>query len=68
MPPHLLANFEKQKYIAPTVNGAYARNNLPEIKDGAYVINLDEEKSIRAHWIALYVNSDNEVEYIPKEI
>ena len=26
---------------------------------GAYVINLDEYKSIRTHWIALYVNGDN---------
>ena len=27
--------------------------NLPKIKDGAYVINLDEFKSIGSHWIAL---------------
>ena len=68
MPSHLLANFEKQKYIEPIVNGVYARNNISEIKDGVYVINLDEQKSIGAHWIALYVNGDNGVEYIPKEI
>ena len=48
---------------------------VPEIKDKAYVINLDEYKSIGTHWIALYVNGDNVtyfdsvgVEYIPKEI
>ena len=40
-------------------NGGYWRNNLPEIKDGAYVINLDECKSKETHWIALYVNDDN---------
>ena len=34
-----------------------SRDNLPDkIKDGAYVINLDEYSDIGAHWIALYVN------------
>ena len=38
-----LINFEIQKYHnQPTFNGVYSRNNLPKIKDGAYVINLDE--------------------------
>ena len=48
MPPPPLTNFEIQKYYQkePTFNGAYSRDNLPkrhftEIKDGAYVINLD---------------------------
>ena len=36
-------------------NGVYSRNNLPnKIKDGAYVINLDEHKDIGTHWIALF--------------
>ena len=58
----------------PKFNGIYSRNNLPKIKDKACVINLDECKSIRTHWIAFYVNGDNVtyfssfgVEYIPKE-
>ena len=72
-----MSNFETQKYYQnePKFIGAYSRNNLPEIKDEAYVINLDEYKSIGTHWIALYVNGDNvtyfdsvRVEYIPKEI
>ena len=29
-------------------------------KEMAYIINLDEHKSIVIHWIALYVNNDNE--------
>ena len=33
-------------------------NNLRKIKDGAYVIILDEYQSIRTHWIALYVNGN----------
>ena len=77
MPPHPLTNFEIQKYYEnePKFNGVYSRNNLPKIKDGAYVINLDEYKSIGTHWIALYVNDNNVtyfdsfgVEHIPKEI
>ena len=45
------------------------------IKDGAYIINLDEYESIGTHWISLYVNDNNVtyfdnfgVEHIPKEI
>ena len=43
MPPHSLKNFETQKYYQNEAkfNGVYSRNNLPKIKDGAYVTNLD---------------------------
>ena len=56
-------------------NGVYSRNNIPKTKDGAYVTNIYEYKSIGSHWIPLYVNDDNVtyfdsfgVEHIPKEI
>ena len=56
-------------------NGAYSRNNLPKIKDGAYVINLNEYKSIGTYLIVLSVNNNNViyfdsfvVEQIPKII
>ena len=39
--------------------GVYSRNTLFKIKDGRYVVNLDEYKSVRTHWIDLYVNGDN---------
>ena len=77
MRPHPLTNFEIQKYYQnePKFNGVYSRNNLPKIKGGAYIINLDEYESIGTQWIALYVNENNvtyfdsiEVEHIPKEI
>ena len=44
MPPHLLTNFEIQKYYQnePRFNGVYSRDNLRKIKDKAYIINLDE--------------------------
>ena len=43
MPSHPLKNFAIQKYYQnePKFNGAYSRNNLPQIKDESYVINLD---------------------------
>ena len=31
------------------INGVYSRNNLAKIKDGKYVINLDEYKLIGTH-------------------
>ena len=56
---HPLTNFDIQKYYQneSKLNGVYSRNNLPKIKDGAYVINLDEYKSIETHWIVLFVNN-----------
>ena len=35
-------------------NLSLTRNNLPNIKDGAYVINLYEYESIETHWIAYF--------------
>ena len=57
MPPYLLTNFEMQKYYQnePRFNGVYSRDNLQEkIKDGAYIINLDEQSDIVTYWTALY--------------
>ena len=77
MLPHLLTNFEKQKYYEnePRFNGAYSRDNFAEIKDGAYIINLYEYSGIGTHWVALYVRNNDVtyfdsfgVEHIPKEI
>ena len=44
MPPHSLTNFEIQKYYQneSEFNDVYLRNNLPKIKDGVFVTNLDE--------------------------
>ena len=64
IPPHPLTNFEIQKYKnEPRFNGVFWRNNLPKkIKDGAYVINLDEYADVGTHWIALFCNR-NEIVY-----
>ena len=62
MPSNPLTNFEIQKYYQnePRFNGVYSRDNLTEVKDGAYIINLDKYFDIGIHWVALYVhNGDN---------
>ena len=76
--PHPLTNFEIQEYYQnePRFNGVSSRDNLPNtIKNGAYVINLDEYRNIGTHWVALYVNNKTiiyfdsfGVEHTPKEI
>ena len=75
MPLHPLTEIQKYYQNESKFNGVYSRNSSPKIKDGAYVINLDEFKSIGTHWIALHVNGNNiicfdsfGVEHIPKEI
>ena len=83
IPPHTLTNFEIQAYYQnePRFNGVFSRDNLPErgstneVKNGAYVINLDEYHDIGTHWVALYVNNKTVtyfdsfvVEHISKEI
>ena len=64
MPPHPLTNFEIQKYYQnePRFNGVYSRDNLQKIKDGTYIINLNEYSDIGTHWVALYVQN-NDVTY-----
>ena len=52
MPPHPLTNFEIPKYYQNKArfNGVYSRDNLPKtIKDGSYVINLDEYVDVGTH-------------------
>ena len=78
MPPYPLTNFERQKYYQnkPRFNGVFPRNYLPKkLKDGAYVINLDEHADVGTHWIALFCNRNEiayfdsfGIEHIPEEI
>ena len=77
-PPYPLTNFEIREYYKnePRFNGVFSRDNLPNaIKNGAYIINLDEYHDIGTHWVALYVNNKTityfdsfGVGHIPKEI
>ena len=40
----------------PRFNGVYSRNDLPRIKYGAYVINMDDENSKGTHWVSLIIH------------
>ena len=77
MPPHPQTNFDIQKYYQneSRFNSVCSRDNLPKIRDGVYVINLDEYSDIVTYWVALYVHNNDVtyfdsfgVEHIPKEI
>ena len=57
-----LTNFEMQKYYQnePKIKAVYSQSNLPKIiKDGGYLVNFDEYKSVQMHWIALYTNGNS---------
>ena len=76
--PHSLTNFNIQSYYQNELifNDVFSRNNLPKkIKDGAYVINLDEYADVCTHRIALCFNRSEivyldsfGVEHVPEEI
>ena len=77
MPPHPFTNFKIQKYYQsePRFNSVYSKDSLSKIKDGDYIINLDEYSHTGTHWVALHVNNNYAtyfdsfgVEHIPKEI
>ena len=57
----------------PRFNGVFSRNNLPRIKDGAYVINLVDKK-VKEHIVSLVIERSAVVffdsfgiEYIPQK-
>ena len=68
--------YKKYYKNEPRFNGVYSKDNLPKkIKNGAYVLNLDEYAVVGTHWIALQVKGNEViyfdsfgVEHVPKEI
>ena len=34
----------------------FSRDNLTRIKDGAYIINLDDKQSKGTHWASLFID------------
>ena len=69
-----MTNFEIQTYYQN--DPRFIGDNLPDkIKDGTYVINLDEYSDIGTHWLALYINNKTVtyfdsfgIEHVPKEV
>ena len=78
IPPHPSTNFEIKEYYKnePRFNGVCSRDNsFKIIRNGAYVINLDEYADVGTHWIALHVKNNEitsfdsfGVEHVPNEI
>ena len=75
--PYSLNNFKIQSYYQnkPKFECVSSKTDLPKIKDLAYVINIDEYKSIGTQWIAMSIYGGNitfcdsfGVENFPKEI
>ena len=59
MSPHPLTSFEMQRYYQMSLGlMVFLLEIMPKLKDGAYVINLDEYSDISTHWVALYVIID----------
>ena len=54
MPLHPLTNFEVKKYYQNKRKFKGVYYNLHKIKDGAYVINLSDYKSIGTHWVTIF--------------
>ena len=57
MLPHPLTILKYRSIIKNEArfNGVFSRNNLfKKIKDGAYIVNLDEYVNVGTHWIALF--------------
>ena len=77
VPFHHLNYIEITNYFKyePRFNSVFSRNNLPRIKDGAYVINRDDKNSKGTHWVSLFIDRNTAVysdffgiEYIPLEV
>ena len=59
---HPSTNIEIQKYYQSKFKfkDVCSRNNLPStVKDRAYLVNLDEYKSVGTHLIAFYVSGNS---------
>ena len=75
---HPLTNFEIEKVYEnePKFIGVFSRDDmLKTIKDGAYVIKLDEYADVGTHWITLFRRKSETVyfdsfgvEHVPEEI
>ena len=56
-------------------NLGFSRDNLPRVKDGANIINLDDKQSKETHWVSLFIDGKAAVyfdifatEYIPQDV
>ena len=70
-----MGDMNKNILVRSFFKAIFSRDSLPRIKDGAYVMYLDDKQSKRAHWgslifgryTAAYFNSFV-IDYIPQEV
>ena len=55
-----LSNIEITKYFnyKPSFKGVFSRDNLPRIKDGPYIINLDDMQSKGTNLVSVFVDNN----------
>ena len=65
----------KHSNYEPKFNGVLSRDNLPGIKEGVYVVNLNDKQSKETHWVSLFIDKNTVlyfdsfgIEYIPQEV
>ena len=71
----MIKNFSFAPSYEPGFNGVYSRDNLPRIKDRAYVTNLDDRQSKITDWVSLFIDRNTAVyldsfgtEYTPQDV
>ena len=50
--------YSKYFNYGPRFNNVYSRDNLPRIKDGINVINLDDKESKGKYWVSLFIDKN----------
>ena len=77
MPLPILSNIKTAKYFNydPRFNGVFSRDNLPRMKDGAYIINLNDKQSGVRRWVSFFIDRNIAVyfdsfgiDYIPQKV
>ena len=53
-----LTNIEITNYFnyGTRFNAVFPQTNLPKIKDGTYVIKIDDKNSKGTHWVSLFID------------
>ena len=60
MLPHLVGKFENQKcQIIPWFDSVNSRNSVPNVEDGAHVVNPGEYDDTGTHLFACYFKDNN---------
>ena len=46
----------KYYFKYPRFNDVFSRNNLPKVKDGAYITNFDDKNIKGTRWVSLFID------------